>query len=102
MGRSKKIDNTNQPELPMEVYIPSVQVRQPDGSLLIKAGKPQVISQTVSTTEAARLLGLSQRTIEHQYESGDFKTAEKPGGKSRSRWRIARSEVMSRKGWRPE
>lgn len=98
MGQNKTQPKPgSQPELFVDVFIPSVQVRQPDGSLLIKAGKPQIVSQTISTREAAKLLGLSQRTIEHECSLGLFTTAFKPGAKQRSWWRIARSEVMARR-----
>ena len=91
----------NHPELPLwappTVVIPTVRVPQPDGSILMRAGKPVVIEDEIGTTEAARLLGLSQRTIELQCEDGSFKSAFKPGGKPGSKWRLSRAEVMARR-----
>jgi excisionase family DNA binding protein len=104
MGRTNGNSNhvSKQPELFADVFTPTITVRQPDGSLLVKAGKPQLVEPTISTAEAAALLGISQRNIQKQCEDGDFKTAVKPGKKTGSRWRIARSEVMARRIWRPE
>jgi hypothetical protein len=79
------------------VVVPAVRIPQPDGSILFKAGKPMVVEAEISTHEAAKLLGLSQRHIEHQCAIGLFKTAYKPGGRPGSYWRIARSEVEARR-----
>lgn len=80
-----------------EVVTPTVRIPQPDGSLLFRAGKPVVVEKEIGTAEAARILGLSPRRVEFLCEQGDFTTAHKPGGRPKSRWRIARSEVLERK-----
>lgn len=80
-----------------EVHFPAIRLPQSDGSVLFKPGRGQVLDPEVSTAEAARLLGLSQRHIEFQCAAGDFKTAYKPGGRPRSKWRIRRAEVLARK-----
>lgn len=79
------------------VVIPSVKIPQPDGSILIKAGKPFIAEEDMGLTEASKILGLSPRYLEYQCSIGVFKTARKPGGRPRSRWRIARREVMERR-----
>ncbi len=80
-----------------EFFVPAVQTRQPDGSVIVRAGKPVAMGDDISTAEAAQILGLSQRCIEQQCTEGMFRTAHKPGAKVRSRWRISRAEVWSRK-----
>ncbi len=81
---------------PPRVVIPTVTVRQVDGSILSKAGKPIILEDELGISEAARLLGMSCRWVQTQCELGNFKTAHKPGLKDRSQWRIARSEVIAR------
>ena len=81
---------------PPRVIVPTVNVRQADGSILSKAGKPILLEDELGTHEAARLLGMSSRWVQTQCELGTFKTAHKPGLKDRSRWRITRSEVIAR------
>jgi hypothetical protein len=105
MGRSNSntnpASNSNQAELPLficpTVIIPPVKIPQPDGSILIKAGKPVIVEEEIGIAEAAKILGLSVRHLEYQCSIGLFKTAYKPGGRPRSQWRIARSEVLERK-----
>ena len=77
--------------------MPAVPVRQPNGYVIVRAGKPVAVSDDVGTMEAARILGLSQRCIEQQCTEGLFASAHKLGAKSRSPWRIARAEVWARK-----
>jgi hypothetical protein len=95
-----KASSIQQTELPLftppEVMIPAIRIPQPDGSLLIKPGKPVVLEEHISTVEAAKILGMSQRWVLTECETGAFKTAFKPGKKPTSRWKISRSEVMSR------
>src|ERR1017187_4945018 len=79
-----------------EVIIPSVKVFQSDGSVLFKDGKPVVIEAQIGTAEAAKLLGMSRRWVIAECESGNFKTAFRPGLKARSWWKIACAEVLAR------
>ena len=81
--------------------VETVVIPQGDGSYMVRAGKPVLGPEYIGTAVAARLLGLSQRTIEHECDLGLFKTAFKPGGKPRSMWKIARAEVLGRKARRP-
>jgi hypothetical protein len=79
------------------VHIPTIKIPQPDGSLLLKRGQPQVLEDEIGTAEAAKILGMGQRIIEHDCDVGLFKTAYKPSAKKRGRWKIARAEVWARK-----
>lgn len=81
----------------VQVHIPTIRLPQADGSLLIKAGRPVVLAEDICTREAARILGLSQRHIETQCHLGDFKSAYKPGGRPKSKWKISLTEVLARK-----
>jgi len=79
------------------VITQTIRIPQPDGSILFRPGKTIVIEEEISTAEAARLLGLSQRHIESQCNQGLFKTAHKPGGLPKSKWKISRQEVLARR-----
>lgn len=79
------------------MVIPVVRVPQPDGSLLIKAGRPEEASALIGTMEAAGILGISDRRVQYLCQIGNFKTACKPGGTEKSNWRIARHEVERRR-----
>lgn len=77
------------------VVVPTISIRQPDGSILSRAGKPVIIEDLLNTSTAARLLGMSPRWVQTQCELGIFKTAHKPGQSPRSQWRVARQEILS-------
>lgn len=98
----KKADqNPNQVLLPFEVptmMIPAINVPQPDGSVVIKPGKPIEVGGAISTLEASKILGISDRRVQYLCQIGNFKTAFKPGGTAKSNWRISRTEVLERKG----
>ena len=76
--------------------IDTVRIPQPDGSYIIRPGKPRLGNEMVDTPTAARLLGLSIRTINWHCQMGRFRTARKPGFSPLSHWRIALWEVMER------
>jgi hypothetical protein len=82
---------------PPTVIVPTIRIAQPDGSILLKAGKPVVVEESIGTAEAAAILGMTQRWVENECDLGHFTTAYKPGLKKNCRWKIARSEVQSRK-----
>jgi hypothetical protein len=82
---------------PPAVFIPFISIHQTDGSVLMKPGKAVVISDVVRAREAAKILHISQRSVENQCALGLFVTAHKPGGRPRSPWMIARAEVEARK-----
>jgi hypothetical protein len=77
-------------------------VPQPDGSILVKPGKPVVAEAEIGTREAARMLGMSRRWVETECELGRFKTAHKPGTQPKSMWKIARAEVLDRRENQPD
>ena len=102
-----KTKATNQAELPFEqvaFHTPTIRIPQPNGDVLLRPGKPVLVEgrDDVGTMEASRILGLSQRTIEHECAIGIFKTAWKPGGRPLAMWRISRKEVLDRLGVRPD
>ncbi len=81
----------------LTVTTPTIKIPQPDGSILVRAGKPQILDVDMSVSEAARVLGLSVRHVESQCSLGLFRTAYKPGGLPKSRWKISRAEVLARR-----
>ena len=83
------------------VFIPAVKIPQPDGSVLIRAGKPELVEDLVECSWAAKRLGLSVRTLNFQCEIGLFKTAHKPSGRPRGKWKISRLEVLERLQFHP-
>ncbi len=90
------------PTEPAKYFTPTIRIPQPDGSLLVKAGKPIPLEDYISVKEIARICGMSRRWAQTQCDMGRFKTAWKPGGHSNSQWRAARSEIMAlREGWAP-
>jgi hypothetical protein len=78
------------------VVIPIIRIPQPDGSLLIRRGNPEIIHGGIGTAEAARLLGMSRNWVITECESGSFRSAHKPGTRPGSQWRISRDEVLAR------
>ena len=52
------------------VHVPAIKLRQSDGSLLIKAGRPEVLPDEVSVTEFHRETGISKRHIATLCEQG--------------------------------
>ena len=97
--KSKKL-NPNQVEMPFVVptmMIPAIKIPQADGSVLIRPGKPVEVGDEIGTVKAAKLLGLAPRQVQRLFEDGNFKTAFKPGGKTRSNWRVSRAEVLERR-----
>jgi hypothetical protein len=80
------------------ITVPVLKVPQPDGSILIRAGKPDLLqADDISVAEAAAILQLSVRHIEAQCSVGQFPGAYKPGGLPKSRWRIPRAQVLARR-----
>jgi excisionase family DNA binding protein len=79
------------------VIVPVIKLPQPDGSILIRAGKPYIAEPLITVAETAKLLGLARRTVESMCVDGKFRTAHKPGGRPRSKWLIERAEVMEKK-----
>ena len=80
-----------------EVYHPWVKTPQPDGSIIFRAGKAQILEKLVGTNEASRISGMSMRWVQNECDLGRFTTARKTGLKARSHWKIERAEVLARK-----
>ena len=89
--------NRPQPRMTVpDVFIPAVKATQADGSIVFRAGKPIIVEGMIGTGEAARIMGMSRRWVIAECESGNFKTAHRPGLKARSWWKLARAEVLAR------
>jgi hypothetical protein len=80
-----------------EVTVPFTKIPQPDGSILLKPGRPVIAETMITTSKAARLLGMSRNWIIAQCEAGNFRTAHKPGFRPKSQWRISLKEVLDRR-----
>lgn len=86
-----------------ELYYPTVKIPQADGSVIFAPRKPVVVAEDmVSTREAARIIGMSRRWVQTECDFGHFKTARKLGLGPCAWWKIARSEVLARKGMKPD
>lgn len=66
------------------------------GEYLVKVGKPVLLRQEISTAEAARILGLSQRRVQDLVAEGRLTQVTQPGG-PRGKLFLSRSEVESLK-----
>ena len=80
-----------------EMHYPTVKILQPDGSILFRAGKAQILEKLVGTNEASRISGMSMRWVQNECDLARFTTARKTGLKARSHWKIERAEVLARK-----
>lgn len=79
------------------VHYPVVKVPQPDGSVLIRAGKPVVLQgeDEISTSEAARILGCQPDWVSRMCDRGDLiegRDWRRIG--TRGNYRIKRSSVI--------
>jgi hypothetical protein len=52
------------------VQTPWLKLPQPDGSIVLRPGKPLVLGEEIGSAEAARILGLSQRRVQSLCEEG--------------------------------
>ena len=69
----KNATTTNQVELPFlepTFHIPVIKLRQPDGSLLVRAGRPEICEPEVSIAEFSKATGISVRHIWTLCEEG--------------------------------
>jgi hypothetical protein len=70
---SKKKELVGQVEMPfvaLSFFVPVIKLPQPDGSLLIKAGKPQIVESEVTVSQFHRQTGVSMRHIQTLCEQG--------------------------------
>lgn len=93
----RRTSNDPTPALPgfePVIHIPVIKVAQPDGSILIRAGKPEVLKgeDEITTAEFARATGLSHRHVLTLIEQGQI-AARPLSPLKKSRKRIPRSEL---------
>ena len=84
-----------------EFFTPTVVARQPDGSLVARAGKPVAVpnGDFITTAEAARRLGFSQGYVEQLCNEGVFIEGEDWWRMGERGWfRIRRAAVLARRG----
>ena len=81
-----------------QYYTPTIRVPQPDGSLLVKPGRPVPLEDYIGVAEIGELFGMSKRWAQAQCEVGRFRSAWKPGGHIKSQWRVARRKVLAARG----
>lgn len=71
---------------------------RPDGSVLLKPGRLQEVSDEIGTVEAARVLGVAQRTVQYYCDHGvlvegrDWR--KNPCLDGKGQYRIKRDAVM--------
>ena len=68
-----KTYSKNQVEMPFVepiFRVPLIKLRQPDGSLLVKAGRPEIVDDEVSVSEFHKETGVSKRHIATLCEQG--------------------------------
>jgi hypothetical protein len=51
-------------------HVTVIKIRQPDGSLLVKPGRPEIVAPEVSVTDFSKATGVSSRHIESLCEQG--------------------------------
>lgn len=76
------------------IHVPAIRIAQPDGSILVKAGKPELLKgeDEITPREFSEKAGLSHRRVLALIEEGLIE-ARPLSPKKNSRWRIPRSEV---------
>jgi len=98
MPRKRTIDNPDQLDLPAaefrvpRVFTPTVRVPQPDGSILFRAGKPQVVEDEVDSKTFARETGMSRSHVNYLCHIGEIK-ARHMTTRPRSKYLIPVSEI---------
>jgi hypothetical protein len=79
-----------------------VKIPQPDGSILMRPGRPIVEEDEIGTREAAKILGLSQRRVQAMCDEGlltEGKDWRRPASIKGAAWyRIKRTAVLRLRG----
>jgi len=88
----------------LQFFTPTVVVRQPDGSLLARAGSPELVpgGDFIGTMEAGKILRLSQRRVNAMCDEGIFEEGRdwvRPGG-PRGNYHLRRASVLRMLGQR--
>jgi len=88
----------------IDFYTPTTVIRQPDGSVIARAGKPVALSHGdyIRTTEAGRILGLSQHRVEDLCNEGKLVEGKDWWRVGERGWlRIRRAAVLAMRGIAP-
>jgi hypothetical protein len=90
------------PPTPSPQYVtPWVRTAQPDGSFILKPGRPVLEEEEISSRAAAQLLGLSQRRVNRMCEHGILVEGRdwwRPPGRNRGgRYHLKRAAVLNLK-----
>lgn len=94
--KHKAVDADQQLEFKPLVIFSSVTIPQPDGSVLVRPGKPQIVGEETDVKRAARLIGLSVRRVQAMCESGEIKCRQPSGPKGK--YLIPLSEIERMRG----
>lgn len=76
------------------IHIPAIKVAQPDGSIVVRPGKPEVLKgeDEISPRDFAEATSLSHRRVLTLIDEGHIK-ARPMSPAPNARWRIPRSEL---------
>jgi hypothetical protein len=85
----------------LEFEAPAIKLRQPDGSLLVKSGRPQAVSHEVSITQFSKATAISRRHVLTLCEQGFIKHR-RLTGKPHSKVLIPRAEIARFRSLRGE
>lgn len=87
------------------VYTPTITTRQPDGSMIVRAGKPVILNgeDEITTAEAARILGCQVNWVGALCDRGTFiegRDWRRIG--PRGNYKLRRSSVIKHAGYQME
>lgn len=100
-GKPETARGDARPTTPPTLVTPWVRIPQPDGSYLLRPGKPIVEEEEIGTAEMAKILGVSQRraeTICDEMLQEGIDWRRNPSKKGRGKYRIKRTSVLRLKG----
>lgn len=88
----KSVAKADPTQMPMDFHVPVITVVQPDGSLVVRPGKPEVSEPELSITEFSKQSRISTRHLARLCELGRVKHR-RLTDKRRSKIMIPRSEL---------
>ena len=87
------------------VYTPTIKTRQPDGSILLRAGVPVVLNgdDEIDTHEAARIMGCSRDYVGRMCDEGIFhESVDWRRIGTRGNYKLKRASVLKHAGYQIE